>query len=308
MSNIYSIAGGKGGTGKSFTTASLGILLAKLGEKVLLIDLDLGASNLHTFLAIRSPKIGLDKYLHKEVDSLEDVTIPTPIQNLSIISSTRCSLEIANINHAQKMKTIRAIRKLDYDYILLDLGSGTHFNTIDFFLTSNKGFLVTTPEPISIENVFRFLQSLYLRKIRQIIKKYGYATILHENINVFKNLRVTSPYHLTEIFEKYDERMSRELEDHLADLRFGLIVNQLRNQVDSTFGSQLAKVCNRHFYYNYYFAGNIRFDSEINDILFTNQIFIEKYHHKKSAQDLRDIVTQLFDNLREPSEYVLRAS
>ena len=56
---IYAIGGGKGGTGKSFITATLGIILAKHGKRVLLIDLDLGASNLHTFLAIKKPAIGL---------------------------------------------------------------------------------------------------------------------------------------------------------------------------------------------------------------------------------------------------------
>ena len=50
MAEIYPIGGGKGGVGKSFITASLGALIAKWGKKVVLIDLDLGASNLHTLV------------------------------------------------------------------------------------------------------------------------------------------------------------------------------------------------------------------------------------------------------------------
>jgi len=53
---VYTVAGGKGGTGKSFTAANLGTILAQQGNKVLLMDLDLGASNLHTFLALGSLK------------------------------------------------------------------------------------------------------------------------------------------------------------------------------------------------------------------------------------------------------------
>ena len=53
---IHPIAGGKGGTGKSFLAASLGTILAKQGKKILLVDLDLGASNLHTFLGLRKPR------------------------------------------------------------------------------------------------------------------------------------------------------------------------------------------------------------------------------------------------------------
>lgn len=55
MPAIYSIGGGKGGVGKSFVTASLGALLAGGGKSVALVDLDLGASNLHTFLGLPAP-------------------------------------------------------------------------------------------------------------------------------------------------------------------------------------------------------------------------------------------------------------
>jgi len=50
MPEIYPIGGGKGGVGKSFTTACLGALIARKGNTVAVIDLDLGTSNLHTFL------------------------------------------------------------------------------------------------------------------------------------------------------------------------------------------------------------------------------------------------------------------
>jgi len=47
---IWTIGGGKGGSGKSFITANVGICLAKSGLRVILIDADLGGANLHTFL------------------------------------------------------------------------------------------------------------------------------------------------------------------------------------------------------------------------------------------------------------------
>ena len=96
MRRIYSIGGGKGGSGKSFLAASLGILLAKLGKRVVLVDLDLGASNLHTLLGQRIPEKGLDSYIDKTADKLEEVALTTTIPNLYLISSTRCSLEIAS--------------------------------------------------------------------------------------------------------------------------------------------------------------------------------------------------------------------
>ncbi len=174
MPTIYPIGGGKGGVGKSFVVASLGALLARHGRTVALIDLDLGASNLHTFLGMPAPKDGLNRFLNKHAATLESTAAPTPVTNLFLISSSTCSMEIANLFYAQKIKLISAIKKLPFDYVLIDLGAGTNFNTLDFFLTSNKGVFVCTPEPTSIENAFRFIKAVYLRKIKQLIKRHDF--------------------------------------------------------------------------------------------------------------------------------------
>jgi len=167
MSKIYPISSGKGGVGKSFIAVSLGVLLAKHGKKVVLVDLDLGGSNLHTLLGIKNPKSGIDSFLNKTVNRLEHVAYPTNIEDLFIISSLHCSMEIANLFHVQKQKIISAIRKLPFDYVLLDLGAGTNFNTLDFFLASKEGIFIFTPEPTSIENSFRFIKAAYLRRLKQ---------------------------------------------------------------------------------------------------------------------------------------------
>ena len=133
MPVIYSIGGGKGGVGKSFMVASLGASLAMRGNRVVLVDLDLGASNLHTFLGIKTPSNGLNTYVDKKAGTLDRVAVPTHIAGLSLISSCQCQMEIANLYYAQKTRLINAIKKLPFDVVILDLGAGTNFNTIDFF-------------------------------------------------------------------------------------------------------------------------------------------------------------------------------
>ncbi|MBW1897911.1 MAG: AAA family ATPase, partial [Deltaproteobacteria bacterium] len=177
MSCIYPIGGGKGGIGKSFIAANLGVLLAKQGNRVVLVDLDLGGANLHTFTGMPSVKTGIEKFLDKTAIDLNQVAVPTEINNLSIISSVNCSMEIANLFAAQKLKIIKAIQKLPFDYILLDLGAGTNYNTLDFFLSSNEGILLLTPEPTSIENAFKFIKAVYLRKVRQILNKREFRSV-----------------------------------------------------------------------------------------------------------------------------------
>ena len=56
---------------------------------------------------------------------------------------------------------VRSIRKLEADYILVDLGAGNSLSVLDFFLMSDGGILVVTPEPTSMENAYRFLKSAF---------------------------------------------------------------------------------------------------------------------------------------------------
>ena len=65
VSQIWPIGGGKGGTGKSFFTGSLGYLLAKQGYKTLLIDVDLGAANLHTIVGVPNPPKSIADFINK---------------------------------------------------------------------------------------------------------------------------------------------------------------------------------------------------------------------------------------------------
>ena len=178
MSRIYPIGSGKGGSGKSFINANLGTLLARQGKSVVLVDLDLGGSNLHTFFGLKNPKAGLNEFLKKTFKNLDQVVAPTIIPNLFMISSMDCSMEIANLFHTQKIKIIKAIQRLPYDYVLLDLGAGTNFNTLDFFLTSNEGLFVATPEPTSVENAFRFIKAANLRMIKQALKQHDLNLIV----------------------------------------------------------------------------------------------------------------------------------
>lgn len=147
MNKIIPIGGGKGGVGKSFIVAGLGALLAKQRRKVLLVDLDLGASNLHTIVGLNPPDKGLHCFMDKSAASLQETAVPTLIPNLFLVSSAQCSMEIANLYYQQKLRVIKALHKLHYDFVLLDLGAGTSFNTLDFFSHRTRASWSARPNP-----------------------------------------------------------------------------------------------------------------------------------------------------------------
>ena len=298
--HIYTVGGGKGGTGKSFITASLGTILAQQGKRVLLLDLDLGASNLHTFLALGKPQVSLKQYLNKEVKDIKDVVTQTSQPNLSVISSAGCSLEIANLYYAQKVKLIRAIKKLSYDYIFVDLGSGTHYNTLDFYLISNQGIIVTTPEPISVENMFRFLKSIYLRNVKAVLKNNGLNIICREYLNSVRDSQIKSFSDIISFIRQYDAENDTNIENCIKDQKISLILNQFRWQVDKNFGYELTRICNKHLYFNYHFLGNVSSDSKIGDATMKDRVFVNEYDYAKTATEIYNVARAIVDETYEP--------
>jgi len=104
MAHIWPIGGGKGGSGKSFLASSLGRLLAKSGKKTLLIDLDLGAANLHTMVDVPYPGKCFSDFIRKKIPLLENTILETPIPNLFLISGAHDNLDIANLPYDKKIK------------------------------------------------------------------------------------------------------------------------------------------------------------------------------------------------------------
>ncbi len=295
MARIIPVGGGKGGIGKSFVTANLGSLLAGRGEQVAVVDLDLGGPNLHTFFGLEQVDVGLGDYLSRSVDRLEQAVTPTRIPNLSLIASCDGSFEIANLPYAQKLKIIDAVRHLPHDVVLLDLGAGTSFNTLDFFLAADDGIFLCTPEPTSIENAFRFVKSAYLRKLKQLIKTHAFTAIAREAAEQVREGQ-SSPSDLIETVLRHDPEKRPFLMQSLSGLNFHLILNQVHQRVDPTLGYRIAKVCNSHLYSSFSFLGNINYDQRARESILARRLFIEQYPQAMTAVDLKNIAGKLSAN------------
>ncbi len=306
MTHIYPIAGGKGGIGKSFIAANLGVLLAKQGKKVVLVDLDLGGSNLHTFIGLHKIKNGIHRFIDRSIDTLERTVMPCEIPNLYMISSMHCTVEIANLFATQKLKIIKSLQKLPFDYVLLDLGAGTNFNTLDFFLTSSQGLIVCSPEPTSIENAFKFIKAAYVRKIKQILKQDSYNEIAQKIIALTGDSDFEASK-ITQTVRDHAPDMADRLQKELSDFTFIFIINQFRKTSDASLGRKIEKVCNRHFYSKFKFMGNISFDERVHDSISSKRIYVNKYSYTISAIDLSKIAQNILIDSHEATPRIIQA-
>ncbi len=300
MSMIWPIGGGKGGSGKSFLTGSLGVLLAREGFRTLLIDLDLGAANLHTIIGASYPRKCLSDFLNKRVQNLADTIVSTPLPLLHLISGAMNNLDIANLAHEQKMKLLRHIAKMPYDYILLDLGAGTSFNTIDFFMISEYGIFVTTPEPTAIENIYRLIRSVYFRKIRKALDSHRFQNLAREAEERNPLAKVTNPDLLLAVIRELDPEQGAMLFEELSSFRFKLIVNQHRKQDNPYVGAMICKIIARHLDLKIDFLGNVSFDDRVHNAICKTGLFMDLYPFTQTVHDLRQCVRKLLE-VREES-------
>jgi len=199
MAIKISIGSGKGGVGKTMIMANLAVLLAQSGKKVCLVDLDIGGADTHILFGLFQPKKTLTDFITRNVENIQDVAHTFYAHNgLQLIPGTGDTLQTANMNFQEKLRLLRAIDNIKADIVLLDVGAGTSYHALDFFMHSDIQICVTLPDPTSIMDLYNFLQLATIRKmLTSFLSKSDVATALKStNFNslgeVFKLAEQTS--------------------------------------------------------------------------------------------------------------------
>lgn len=166
MSIIISIASGKGGVGKSVIAANLALLLAKRGKRVTLVDLDIGGADIHILFGHMNPPLTLTDFLSRRVERLEDIAQTLPFHpGLALIPGTGDTLATANMPYAKKKRLIRHLKELQTDVVVVDIGAGTSYHALDFFLMADHHVTVATPDPASVLDLYRFIKLAAIRRV-----------------------------------------------------------------------------------------------------------------------------------------------
>lgn len=291
--HIWAVGGGKGGVGKSFISANLGLALGKLGKRVVLVDLDLGGANLHTCLGISDSDKTLSDYLTGKISDINDLVSKTETDHVGMISGAADSLQIANLKYFQKAKLLRNLKRIDTDYVILDLGAGTAFNTLDFFVQAERGLISVMPDPTSIENTYRFLKCVLIRKLHsapQQTKKLM-NKVLTQRQHDGKKIRTLAAF--LSAMDGLHPEYAPELRDKIASLRLHLIVNQVLEPQDTELGHAMQMTCNRYFGSDIDYLGYLHHDKHVLQSLRQRKPFITAYPKSRNAIHLEHMASSL---------------
>jgi flagellar biosynthesis protein FlhG len=292
---VWAVGGGKGGVGKSLVTANTSICLALMGYKVVTVDLDLGGANMHTCLGLPIPDKTLSDYISKKVGNINELVVPTPIKNLSVISGAQDDLGIANLKQMHKNKILSKLKELDADYILLDLGAGTTLNTLDFFISADQGILVVLPEPTSIENTYRFVKSVYHRRLKMIEDLLDIQPLINQAMNAKISSPQSTPTDLVRRVIEINPEMGMKLQAEIAKFNPQLIMNQVRSQQDIDIGFSIQSVCKRYFGIDMDYVGYLDYDASVWQSVKKRKPLLMEFPNSKLVNNFDKIVHKLLD-------------
>lgn len=301
---IWAIGGGKGGTGKSFLVSNIGIALARQGKRVILVDADLGCANLHSCLGMDNPRAALSDLLKGRIKRLEEAIIPTGVPNLSLISGAQDILEMANPNYAQKTRLLRQIRALDAEYIILDLGAGTSFNILDFFLIADHGILAILPEATSVENVYRFIKSVFYRRFRQATNEKSVRELIALSMDQKNQRGIKTPSDLIEQVGQMDQEIGDRLKREMQRLQPKLVINQVRAKDDIKLGFSIRSSCSKYFGISVEYSGYVEYDEHVWRAARSRRPVVTEYPKSSSARGIENVAANLLKHEQIKMDYL----
>lgn len=290
--SIWAVGGGKGGTGKSFIAASLATHLAFHEKDVVLIDADLGGPNLHTFLGVNDSNLDLGHFFTNKVSKLKETLVLTPFEGLKFIKGNDKVPFMANLNYYKKLKFIRHIKAIDAKRVIIDIGTGTDYNCLDFFILSNPGILVINPEPTSIENAYYFLKSCIVRILKSYIEHYKIQDLIRriaEHMDDYSQ----SIYSFFNAIISHDKSYAQLLYKALEKFTPCLIMNKAKDARDYLLGESMVDIIQKYLVANVKFLGAVPYDEKVHLSLKNLTPFMSSYPDSETASSIREIAKKL---------------
>lgn len=156
---VLSFTSGKGGVGKTHIVVNLAYALQRLGQRVLILDADLGLANVDVLLGL-APRFTIQHVLAGE-KRLEEIVVQGPA-GMKILPASSGVQELADLTETQRQQVFTDLGALeqDIDFLLIDTGAGISTNVTSFNVAAQDIVVVVTPEPTSITDAYALMKVL----------------------------------------------------------------------------------------------------------------------------------------------------
>ena len=258
---VVAIGGGKGGVGKSLVAANVGIFLATLGKRVILVDAAFGAANLHIFAGVPRPSRSLSEALSPTGPRLAELAVPTHVPGVKLIGGVYDPPWVAEPAAAQVTLLAEQLHQLPADWIVVDLGPGIASPTLELFLTADVQIIVAVPDPTSIELMHRFSKAVFLRSL----ERRGLGHLAQAVAREPKHLEGGTPSALEVYLAAVHDHATQldELRDAILSFSPHLVINSARSKSDMEMGRAVASAARRRLGTPIRYLGHLEYDEAV---------------------------------------------
>lgn len=292
--SIIPVAGGKGGIGKSIIAANTAVTLAKRGYKVIAMDLDLGASNLHAIFGIRNSEKNIMTFATNPNTNLDDMVIPTKYQGTNIICGAANFAGAADLPTNQKLRIIHNLETLSCDYVILDLGAGSSFNVTDFFLTGEMGVIVIVPEITSVLDAYGFLKTALYRRLQM---EWQHEHEVKSLIEAFKNPRnerqIQTVDGLIQEVARISSDFAHQMKLQLQRYGVKIVLNKVRQKSDFQVVHTIQQLAAKNLSLSVYNAGYVPFDATVQNSVNKMAPFVHLFPQSPASRRMGQLVRSI---------------
>ncbi|MHC4660955.1 MAG: MinD/ParA family protein [Planctomycetota bacterium] len=156
---VVAVTSGKGGVGKTNLASNLAIAAAQLGQKVILLDADLGLANVDIVLDL-SPKSTLNDLIAGKYNVF-DILVEGP-GGIRVVPGANGIARLADLDVAKRTELLEYLQLLEFeaDLIFIDTSAGISGNVIQFCAAADEAVIVATPEPTAITDAYAIIKTL----------------------------------------------------------------------------------------------------------------------------------------------------
>ena len=147
------------------------------------------------------------------------------------------------------------------DHVFIDLGAGTAFNVLDFFLVARQGILVVVPEATSVENAYFFVKAAYFRKLKRAQPREQVKAAIDQVMKGEARRSVRTPRDLMAQVMVVDAEAGAALMEEASTFSPSVIVNRVERSEQSRLGAEMGSACRDYFGINLRCLGTLPFDN-----------------------------------------------
>jgi len=291
---IIPVASGKGGVGKSIFSASLAISLANRGEDTVAVDLDLGGSNLHTYLGMPNNNPGVGDFLKQRLRNLQELIVPTGLKNLRFLPGDGKTPFMANIPTAQRFQLLDELQKIRARYVIVDLGAGTSVNTMNFFGLANNGIIVTTLDTPALMNALVFLRNFMFANILSLTREN--QTIKRQLLDTYRqsaNRENLSAEAVFDFIASHDEPLALRIKNRCRQFTPRFIYNMGDQPEEIRIAERIGATLQKTLSMQAIPLGLIYYDDAVRRAVRKNEVFLPAHPASRYAKCLAGIVSRL---------------